>query len=232
MKLSEQDKQDFDAIEKWMVVSGLHGISIKELWDSDDDEAHTALEKLEEIESYAALIAENTTAVKVALQAHNAGITTDKLWTYQNWQNELYDAEQEKIKLAEEAANPMLFALNNAHNLKLTQGINPRQTYWEFDADLGEGWKHYKCRHVKQSWWNQRVWREWTDNQGKKQVDKFQFGSTSNTFKMDKRWPVRWHEQYNGSFRGDQVPWAYTQMLLDNYQRSIKPKRKARSAKV
>ena len=232
MTLTEQDKQDFDNIEKWMVVSGLHGISIKELWDSNDEVAHDVLEKLETMDSYAAMLAEASPAVKVALTAHNSGITTDRLWAYQSWQNDLHEREQERLRIEEEAANPLVYALNAAHNLKITHGPSRHQIYWTFDADLGQGWTHYKCRLVSQGWCTQRIWREWTDAQGVKHKDKFEFGSTSNTFIMDHRWPLRWRDQYGRNFRRDQIPWAYTQLELDLYQKTLTPKRKRKAKQV
>lgn len=209
-----------DVIEKWLVVAGLHGVSLANFWDSNDHKAREVLDNLEQIEEFNRLRAEAETSFKIAQKALDMGLDSDKIYQYHQWVLD-EEARKEEARLqAEEDANACLKHLREAYKMKLVDGTSEHQTYWTFEADLGDGVRLYKCRHVRVSWFTQRIWREWTDSSGVKRKEKFEF-SRSGPWQMDDRWPERWKQQYNRNFSNVQFPYAYTDSLI----RSNKPKK-------
>lgn len=208
-----------DLIEKWVVLAGLHGVSIAELWDSPDDQAEDVfnhLERLEEIELHRK---ENEAAFKVAQSAATMGLTTEMLWRYHEYQSDLAHQEEERKFQEEEDNNVRLKKLRETHKMTMTTGKSGGQTYWTFEADLGDGVRVYNCRHVRVSWFTQRIWREWKDSAGKKQRDKLEFTGhhLGSTFRMDDKWPSRWQGQYGRNFSQGQIPYAYTHSMIEKY---------------
>ena len=204
---------ELQILEKWKLLSALSGINLNDLYDSDDDQAGEVFECLEKIEEHEQMIEENEIPYKVAQQARSLGLTTDKIWEFHSYQREL-EAIAEQNRLAEEENNnSRLSVLRNTHKMKFTNGRSKEQTYWSFEADLGDGVRVYNCRYVRVSWFTQRIWREWKDSSGTKQREKYEFGGM-NAFIMDNKWPEAWQRQYSRSFNSSQIPYAYTHRLI------------------
>jgi len=221
-------QEDSDAIDKWKMLSALSGININELRDSDEDGAEEVFECLERIEEYEQMIAENEIPYKVAMQARNLGLTVEKIWEFQSYQQELLaTAERERLE-EDERNNVRIKTLRDKHKMTFTQGKSKDQTYWSFEADLGDGVRVYNCRHVRISWFTQRIWREWKDSSGKKQRDKFEFGA-GNTFVMDHHWPEKWKQNYNRSFASTQIPYAYTNEVISKARVKTSKKKKVKA---
>ena len=204
---------ELQLVEKWKMLSALSGINLNDLYDSDDDHASEVFECLERIEEHERMIADNAIPYKVAQQARNLGLTTDKIWAFHSHQAEL-EAQAEQARLVEEErTNPRLTKLRDKHKMQIVDGKSTHQTYWTFEADLGDGLITYNCRLVITSWYNQRIWREWKDSSGKKRKDKHEFGGM-NAFHMDNKWPAKWQQQYARNFSSMQLPYAYTNDLI------------------
>lgn len=222
-------KEELDVIDKWKMLSALSGINLNELYDSDDDQASEVFECLEKIEEHERMIEDNEIPYKVAQQARTLGLTTDKIWEFHSYQHEM-EAKAERERLAEEErTNPRMTTLRDKHKMTFTQGKSREQTYWTFEADLGDGVRVYNCRYVRVSWFNQRIWREWKDSSGKKQKDKMEFGG-NKTFYMDNKWPANWQTQYNRNFSSGQVPYAYTHDLINTARVNKTSKKKKEKA--
>lgn len=206
-------ESELQNLEKWKMLSALSGINVNDLFDSDDDQASEVFECLERIEDHERMIANNAVPYKVAQQALNLGLTTDKIWAFHSYQAEL-EAQAEIARLVEEErVNPRLTKLRDKHKMQITSGKSPHQTYWTFEADLGDGVRTYNCRLVITSWFNQRIWREWKDSSGKNQKEKLEFGGM-NAFYMDNKWPAKWQQQYARNFTSIQLPYAYTNDVI------------------
>lgn len=218
-----------DTVDKWIMLAGLHGIAMAELWDSPDDqveEVFNHLERLEEIEQYKK---DNEAAFKVAQAAMTMGLTHDDLWRYHEYLADLAYQEEERRYQEAENNNPVLKNLRGAHCLTMTTGKSPYQTYWAFEADLGDGQRKYNCRFVRVNWYSQRIWREWTDSNGKKHKEKFEHRGHNFPFKMDDRWPERWRQQYGRNFTESQIPYAYTQYIIDSHKVKKTRKKKVKT---
>lgn len=213
-----------DTVDKWVMLAGLHGIAMAELWDSPDDQVEDVFNHLERLEEMEHFKRENEAAFKVAQAAITMGLTHDDLWKYHEYLSELAFQEEERRKQEAEDNNPVLKNLRGYHCLTITSGKSPYQKYWAFEADLGDGQRIYNCRYVRVSWFNQRIWREWTDSNGKKQKEKLEFRGNSSPFKMDERWPDSWKQQYGRTFSESQLPYAYTQHIIDRH--TVKKTRK------
>lgn len=216
-------KEELEILEKWKMLSALSGININDLYDSNDDGASEVFECLERIEEHEAMIASNQVPFKIAQHARSLGLTSDKIWEYQVYLNDIEDKAERERLAEEERNNPRMSVLINKHKLVFTDGDSMHQTYWSFEADLGDGWRTYNCRYVHASWYQQRIWREWKDSAGKKQRDKFEFGgSISNVFPMDKKWPIHWQRQYGSNFNSKQLPYAYAHQLISKFSANKK----------
>lgn len=220
---------DLELIEKWKLLSALTGVNINDLYDSDDDNAEEVFSCLEKIEEYEQMSTDYELPFKVAMQGRNLGLTTEKLWEYHSYQNELL-AKAERERLEEDERNNLRIKnLREKHKMTFTQGKSKDQTYWTFEADLGDGVRVYNCRHVRVSWFTQRIWREWKDSSGKKQRDKMEFGG-SISFVMDNQWPEKWKQNYNRNFSFSQVPYAYTNEVISKAKVNKTSKKKKEKA--
>jgi hypothetical protein len=220
---------ELELIEKWKLLSALTGVNINDLYDSDDDNAEEVFSCLEKIEEYEQLSTDYELPFKVAMQGRKLGLTTEKLWEYHSYQNELLaKAERERLE-EDERNNSRIKNLREKHKLTFTKGKSKDQTYWTFEADLGDGVRVYNCRHVRVSWFTQRIWREWKDSSGKKQRDKMEFGG-STSFYMDNHWPEKWKQNYNRNFSSSQIPYAYTNEVISKARVNKTSKKKKEKA--
>ena len=204
---------ELQSLEKWKLLSALSGINLNELYDSDDDQAREVFDCLEQIEEHEKMIADNEVPYKIAQHARNLGLTTDKIWEFHSYQRDLAEQAEQARLVEEEQANPRMVKLRDKYKMQFTGGKSPDQTYWTFEADLGDGVRVYNCRHVRVSWFTQRIWREWKDSSGKKHKEKYEFGGM-NSFIMDNKWPEAWQRQYGRNFSSSQLPYAYTNDLI------------------
>jgi len=228
MKPTDEDFKLFETIEKWKVISALSGIDASKIWDYDNDETELMLEKLENIETYNAMLADGGVALQVAQTAIRMGISTSALYQYHQYQEELVEEAALAALLVEEANNKRLKKLRDIHRFKMVDGPSEHQIYWEFSADFGQGLTLFKCRHVRVSWFTQRIWCEWTDAAGEAHKDKLEFGGMH--FVMDREWPTRWQQNYNRNFAREQIPYAYThEFIVKHTPKKVKNARKSNS---
>lgn len=221
-----EEFKKFEVIDKWKLMSALSGVNANNLWSSADDETEEMLEKLETIEHYNLMIEQGGAPLSVAQNAIRLGISSEDLYKYQNYQDYLEEQAQEAARVLAEQNNSRIKNLRDNHGFKFVEGSSEHQLYWEFTADVGQGPTVFKCRHVKTTWFNQRIWREWIDSSGKKHKDKLEY--SGNHFVMDHHWPSAWREQYRQHFTRDQLPYVYTHEFLIKH--SIKSK-KAKNAR-
>jgi hypothetical protein len=228
MTPTTEEFKKFEVIEKWKLMSALSGINANNLWSSADDETEEMLEKLETIEQYNSMLEQGGAPLSVALNAIRLGISSNDLYSYQTYQDQLAEQAEEAARVLAEQNNTRIKNLRDNHGFKFVDGPSRHQLYWEFTADLGQGPTLFKCRYVTPSWFKKRIWREWIDSSGKKQQDKFEY--SGNHFVMDHHWPAAWREQYRQNFTRNQIPHVYTHEFLIKHLPKPKKAKNARKS--